>query len=189
MQPVPAVIVAGGLARRMGGGDKCLLPWEGGVVLDAIIAGLAPQAAPVALNANGDPARFAAWGLPVLPDPIEGHPGPLAGILAALDWAGRLGAPLVLTWPGDAPRPPADLLARLRAAGAPAVARAGGRLHPVAGLWPAALAPALRTALAAGTRRVESAAFALGARAADFADAGGFLNLNLPEDLAAGPPG
>lgn len=186
---VPAVILAGGLARRMGGGDKGLRPFGSGTVLSAVLARLAPQAAPVALNANGDPARFATLGLPVLPDPVPGHPGPLAGLLAAMDWAGGLGAEAVLTVPGDAPFLPRDLAARLRAAGAPSVAASGGRTHPVAGLWPVRLAPLLREGLAQGLRRVEAFAQAQGAVRAEFdPEPGGpdpFLNLNTPEDLEA----
>lgn len=185
----PAVIVAGGLGRRMGGGDKTLLPFGQGTVLAAILARLSPQAAPVALNANGDPARFAAFGLPVLPDPLEGQPGPLAGILAAMDWAAGLGAAEVVTVPGDAPFLPSDLILRLARAGGPALAASGGRLHPVAGLWPVALAGALRRRLAQGGRKVEDFARAQGARVVDFPTPPGgpdpFLNLNTPEDLAA----
>ncbi len=192
--PVPAVIVAGGLARRMGGRAKPLLllgdgPLGAGTILQAILDRLGPGAAPVAVNAP-DPVAFAP--LPVLPDPalppgVEPRPGPLAGLLAAMDWAGALGSEEVLTVPGDAPFLPRDLLAGLRAAGAPAVAASGGRLHPVAGLWPAAAAPALRAALAAGTRRVDAFARASGARIMDFprpaAGPDAFLNVNTPEDL------
>jgi molybdopterin-guanine dinucleotide biosynthesis protein A len=185
----PAVILAGGLSRRMGGGDKGLLPWGGGTVLSAVRDRLASQAAPLALNANGDPARFAALGLPVLPDPLPGHLGPLAGLLAAMDWAAALGAPLVLTVPGDAPFLPFDLLPKLLEAGPPAIAASAGRLHPVAGLWPVTLREALREALAQGTRRVRAFAQAQGAQAAEFpVPPGGpdpFLNLNTPEDLLA----
>jgi molybdopterin-guanine dinucleotide biosynthesis protein A len=171
----------------MGGGDKGLLPFGDGTVLSAILARLAPQAGPVAINANGDPARLGAFGLPVLPDPVPGHPGPLAGLLAAMDWAGGLGAPHVLTVPGDAPFLPPDLLPRLRAAGPPALCASAGRLHPVVGLWPVTLRAALREALAQGTRKVTAFTDPLGARAVDFpVPPGGpdpFLNLNTPEDL------
>ncbi|MBP1807201.1 molybdenum cofactor guanylyltransferase MobA [Rubellimicrobium aerolatum] len=189
MDQLPAVIVAGGLARRMGGGDKGLLPWGDGTILSAIRDRLAPQAGPLAINANGDPARFASLGLPVLPDPVPGHPGPLAGLLAAMDWAAALGAPHVLTVPGDAPFLPADLAARLRAAGAPALAASGGRAHPIAALWPVTLADPLRRDLAQGLRRVESFAQAHAARVVNIPIPPGgpdpFLNLNTPEDLAA----
>ncbi len=186
---VPAVILAGGLSRRMGGGDKGLLPFGGGTVLSAVLARLAHQATPLALNANGDPSRFAALGLPILPDPVEGRPGPLAGLLAAMDWAAGLGAQQVLTVPGDAPFLPRDLAKRLRAAGAPAVGASGGRIHPVVGLWPVDLRDGLRADLVAGLRRVETFATQQGAIAVAFnPEPGGpepFLNLNTPEDLAA----
>ena len=186
---LPAVILAGGLSRRIGGGDKGLLPWGGGTLLSAVVARLEPQAAPVALNANGDPARFAALRLPVLPDSVPGHPGPLAGLLAALDWAEALGSPQVLTVPCDAPFLPLDLAPRLLAAGSPAVAASAGRTHPVAGLWPVALRDALREALAAGERRIGAFAAAQDPTSVDFPVLPGspdpFLNLNTPEDWAA----
>ncbi|HVG48795.1 MAG TPA: molybdenum cofactor guanylyltransferase MobA [Rubellimicrobium sp.] len=184
---LPAVIVAGGLARRMGGGDKALLPFGSGTLLSAVLARLGPQAAPLAVNANGDPARLVHYGLPVLPDPVEGHPGPLAGLLAAMDWAASLGAPHVLTVPGDAPFLPLDLARRLTQAGPPAIAASGGRAHPVAGLWPVSLAGALRADLLRGTRRVGLFAQAHGARPVAFPippdGPDPFLNLNTPEDL------
>lgn len=183
---VPTVIVAGGLARRMGGAPKLLLPLGDGTILSSLLRRLGPEAAPVALN-----AQALEVGLPLLPDPavpgVEDRPGPLAGILAAMEWAASLGAAEVLTVPGDAPFLPLDLLPRLRAAGAPAVAASGGRAHPVAGLWPAQAAPALRHALAGGTRRVEAFARAQGAAVVDFPRAPGgpdpFLNVNGPADL------
>ncbi|EYD76881.1 Molybdopterin-guanine dinucleotide biosynthesis protein MobA [Rubellimicrobium mesophilum DSM 19309] len=184
----PAVVLAGGLARRMGGGDKPLLPFGGGTVLSAVLARLAPQAGPLAINANGDPARFAAHGLPILLDPVEGHPGPLAGVLAAMLWARSLGAATILTVPGDAPFLPTDLAARLTLAGAPAFATSGGRPHPIAALWPSALAGVLRQDLADGLRRVQAFATAHGARPVEFPSPldgpDPFLNLNTPEDLA-----
>ncbi len=184
----PAVILAGGLSRRMGGGDKGLLPFGDGTVLSHVLARLSPQAAPIALNANGDPRRFATLGLAVLPDPMPGHPGPLAGILAAIEWAAAHGTSSVLTTPGDAPFIPFDLLQKLSEAGAPALAASGGRVHAATGLWPSALAPLLREALSAGIRRVQAFAEAQGARVVTFAIPDGgpdpFLNLNTPEDLA-----
>lgn len=183
----PAVVLAGGLSRRMGGGDKALLPFGPSTVLSAVLARLGPQAGPLAINANGDPGRLAPYGLPVLPDPVEGHPGPLAGILAAMLWARKLGAVAVLTVPGDAPFLPLDLVPRLARAGAPAIAASQGRPHPVAGLWPVALAEALHADLLRGTRKVGLFAHAQGARVVDLpVPPGGpdpFLNLNTPEDL------
>lgn len=182
------MILAGGLSRRMGGVDKGLLVLGGGTVLSAILERLALQAEPIALNANGDPRRFDELSLAVLPDPVEGRPGPLAGILAAMDWAAGLGASEVLTVPGDAPFLPRDLVRRLGEAGAPALAASGGRTHPVVGLWPVTLRSALRADLAAGLRRVEAFAQAQGAISVAFpAEPGGpdpFLNLNTLDDLA-----
>ena len=189
---LPAVILAGGRSSRMGGGDKGLRPLGGRVMLDHVIARLAPQCGPLALNANGDPGRFAALNLPVLPDPVPDQPGPLAGVLAAMEWAAGQGAEAVLTAAGDTPFLPHDLTARLTAAGAPALAasRDGGRVrvHPVFGLWPVGLRGALRTALDEGQRRVQVWAEAQGARIVvwDVGDDGfdSFFNVNSPEDLA-----
>lgn len=195
----PAVILAGGLSRRMGGGDKTLRDLHGRPLLAHVVDRLAAQAAPLAVNANGDPARFAAFGLPVLPDPVlpdpvPGQPGPLAGILAALLWARSLGAPRVLTAPGDAPFLPDDLLRRLSETDAPAIAASAGRPHPVVGLWPVALEPPLREALAQGRLRVLDFALSRGARMVEFPvppeGRDPFLNLNTPAELAdaRGPP-
>src|SRR5690606_20990586 len=149
----PCVILAGGQARRMGGGDKGLLPLGSGRVIDHVIARLAPQCGALAINANGDPARFADFGLPVLADPVPGQPGPLAGILAAMDWAAGLGAGVVVTAAADSPFLPRDLVARLVAAtthgGAVAESPDGtGRMraHPTFGLWPIGLRGALADA-------------------------------------------
>lgn len=189
--PLPAVILAGGLSRRMGGGDKALLPLHGRPLLAHVVDRLSPQAAPLALNANGDPARFAAFGLPVLPDPVENHPGPLAGILAALLWAKTLGASDVLTAPADAPFLPLDLLQRLSEGVPPAIAASGGRPHPVVGLWPVTLEAPLRDALAQNRLRVLDFALSHSARQVDFPVPEGarnpFANLNTPQDFAAAP--
>ena len=182
------VILAGGRATRMGGGDKGLLPFGAGVVLDAVIDRLSPQVADLALNANGDPARFARYGLPVLPDPVPDHPGPLAGVLAAMIWARAQGAIHVVTLPADTPFAPCDLVPRLLLAAEEtgiAVASSAGRLHPTCALWPVALADDLRAALAAGQRKVMDFARQHGAAEAAF-DAGPpdpFMNINTPGDL------
>jgi molybdenum cofactor guanylyltransferase len=112
------VVLAGGLARRMGGGDKPLRLLGGVPMLDHVLRRITPQVAAMIVNANGDPARFASHGLPVVADGLPDHPGPLAGILAALDWAAehRPGLPWVVSVPGDAPFIPHDLVARLHAA-------------------------------------------------------------------------
>lgn len=171
----------------MGGGDKCLLPLAGGrVVLDEIIARLGGQVDCLALNGNGDAARFGAWGLPVLPDSVA-DAGPLAGVLAAMDWAQAQGCARVVTVAGDTPFFPDDLVARLAAGRCQVALAKTERVHPVFALWDVALAPALRLALDAGTRRVMD--FAQGQAAVEvvFPVAGGgdpFFNINTPDDLA-----
>ena len=148
------VLLAGGLARRMGGGDKPMRTIGGRTILERVIARLAPQCDGLILNANGDPARFAAFGLPVIPDGVADFPGPLAGILAALDWAAanRPGVSLVLSAAGDCPFLPRDLVSRLYGAltsenAELAVAASGGQSHPVIGLWSVDLREQLRHAL------------------------------------------
>lgn len=190
---VAAVLLAGGLARRMGGGDKCLRRLGGGTLLTAVIDRVRPQVAALALNANGDAERFAAYGLPVLGDPLPDAPGPLAGILAGLLWM-RQGAPTcrwLLSLPTDTPFLPADLVARLKAAvtvggAAAAQAASGGRGHPVVGLWPVTAAAALQHALQVeGERRVQR--FAARYRPAQVAwpvlPFDPFFNANSPDDL------
>lgn len=188
------VVLAGGLARRMGGGDKPLRLLAGRPLLDHVLARFAPQVGECVLNANGDPARFAAWGLPVLADGIADHPGPLAGILAALDWAAaaRPGLPWVVSVPGDCPFIPADLVARLHAAreaaGVPmACAASGGWTHPPVALWPVGLRQDLRAALGAGERKIDRWTARHGCAAAEWPvlPHDPFFNANAPEDLAA----
>jgi len=187
----PAVILAGGLARRMGGGDKPLMSLGGRPLLRHILDRIWPQASGLALNANGDPARYRSFDLPILPDSVAGRPGPLAGILAALDWAAGQAQSHVLTVPGDTPFLPHDLMARLAAAVAAgasaAIATSGGRRHPIAGLWPVTAREDLRRAVTEeGLRRVEDWVGRLGAVPIDFAidPVDPFFNLNTPEDVA-----
>ena len=190
---VPGVILAGGRATRMGGGDKGLRAVAGQRFIDRVIARLAPQCAPLAINANGDPARLAGLGLPILPDSLADHPGPLAGVLAGLDWAAELGAGAIVTVAADTPFFPADLAARLQAAAGPAgLALAAspdetGRLqrHPTFGLWPVALREDLRAALSGGLRKIVLWTDAHGARTAAFAadPFDPFFNVNTPEDI------
>lgn len=190
---LPAVILAGGAARRMGGGDKLLLPLGGAVMLDAILDRLAPQVVSVAINAGGDPARFARWGLPLCPDRDDGRPGPLAGVLAAMERAAALGAERVVTVPGDTPFLPRDLVLRLCAAagaGGGAVAAAtvtagAPRLQPTFALWPVAWQGRLAADLASGARRLADWALAQGAAVAVFpaAQPDPFFNVNTPDDL------
>lgn len=182
---VAAVILAGGQATRMGGGDKPLRPLRGRPILAHVVARIAPQVETLAISANGDPARFAAYGLPVLPDSVPGFPGPLAGVLAGMDWAAAQGLDRLLSVPGDTPFLPADLVVKL-ARHPFAMAASKGRKHPVVALWPVALREKLRAALAAGERRVGRFAAEYGARAVAFeAPQDPFFNINTPEDLEA----
>ena len=186
------VILAGGRATRMGGGDKPLRLVAGRPLLVRAVERLAPQVAGLAINANGDPSRFSAFGLPVIADGAANFPGPLAGVLAGLDWAAAQGARHVLTAAGDSPFFPADLGARLAAAlsaNAPIAiaASADGSPHPTFGLWPVALREDLRAALAAGFRKVSLWAERHGAAFVPFPDKpfDPFFNVNAPDDIAA----
>ena len=186
------VILAGGRATRMGGGDKPLRLVAGLPLLARVVERLAPQVTALAINANGDPARFAAFGLPVIADEAADFPGPLAGIMAGLDWAAAEGARHVLTAAGDTPFFPADLGARLAAAlaaNAPIAmaAAADGSPHPTFGLWPVALREDLRAALEAGFRKVSLWAERQGAAYVRFPDEpfDPFFNVNAPDDIAA----
>ncbi len=196
MSDLLGVILAGGLATRMGGGDKALRALQGQPILAHVIDRLAPQVAAIALNANGDPARFAQWGLPVIADSIEGYAGPLAGVLAGLDWAASQGSANIVTVAADTPFFPETLSQRL-AAGADATGSAialaathdGARLirHPTFGLWPTALRDDLREALSEGLRKVVLWTDRHGAATVTFqADPfDPFFNINTPDDLTA----
>jgi molybdopterin-guanine dinucleotide biosynthesis protein A len=190
------VILAGGRATRMGGGDKALLELGGRSLLARVIERLGPQVDGLVLNANGDPARFAGFGLPVVADDPPDFAGPLAGVLAGMEAARARGATHVVSAAADTPFFPRDLAVRLREAatreGAPLACAAtpdpDGRLrdHPTFGLWPAALAGNLRAALAGGLRKVVLWTDAHGCARAAF-DPGPpdpFFNVNTPEDLA-----
>lgn len=192
MGDIAGIILAGGRARRMGGGDKVLRPLGRSTILDHVVALARPQVAALALSANGDPRRFERFGLPVLPDGVPDFPGPLAGLLAGLEWAAALsGATHLASFAGDSPIFPADLVCRLvaNAGSGAACAASGGRLHPVFGLWPVAARDELRRALVVdGLRRVEDWARRVGAVVVDFPAPAGrdpFFNVNRPEDLAA----
>lgn len=183
----PGLILAGGAGRRMGGVDKPLAMLAGRPLVAHVAARFAPQVGALALSANGNPGRFAALGLPVLADGVPGL-GPLGGILAGLDWAAGLGAAALATVPADTPFLPADLVARLAAAagagGFAIAATSEADRHPTFGLWPVARRPALRAAIDRGERRVGGWAVAEGAAVAVLDDAGAFLNVNTPDDLA-----
>jgi molybdopterin-guanine dinucleotide biosynthesis protein A len=185
---IAGVILAGGLARRMGGGDKVLQPLNGRPLLSHVIERLRPQVDTLAFNANGDPARFAAWDLPVIPDPIPGAQGPLAGILAGLLWAQRD----LISAPGDTPFLPLDLVARLRTvfdreqADVVMSARAGDT-QPVIALWAAHLADDIaRTLKNTDVRGVGAYARTKKWAVVPFDDGPDpFFNINTPDDLAA----
>ncbi len=197
MIPPLGVILAGGRATRMGGGDKGRLMLGDRSILDRVTDRLGPQVAAMALNANGDPARFADLGLTVVADGVEGHPGPLAGVLAGMDWAAGQGATHVVSAAADTPFLPCDLAPRLllaaEEAGAPialaATAEPGGtvRRHPTFGLWPVALRDDLRAALEDGLRKVVLWTDRHGAATALFPSGtpDPFFNVNAPDDLAA----
>ena len=194
MRGIPGVILAGGLATRMGGGDKGLRVVGGQRLLDHVIARLSPQCAALAINANGAPGRFAEFGLPVLPDSLPDHPGPLAGVLAGLDWAAEQGFGSIVTAAADTPFFPRDLVTRLvEAAGPEGLALAGSRdengklwRHPTFGLWPVALRDDLRAALQGGLRKIVLWTDAHQAGLAEFPARpfDPFFNVNTPEDIA-----
>ncbi|MEX2035903.1 MAG: molybdenum cofactor guanylyltransferase MobA [Xanthobacteraceae bacterium] len=193
--PTLGLVLAGGLARRMGGGDKPLTKIGGATILSRAIARLRPQCARMLLNANGDPSRFADTGLPVVADDVPDFAGPLAGILAGLDWTAAHAPDIayVVSVPGDCPFLPRDLVARLHqaraASGLPlACARSGEWRHPVVGLWPVALRADLRRALTVdGLRKIESWTARHGVALADWPaePVDPFFNVNTPEDAAA----
>lgn len=193
---IPAVILAGGRSSRFGGGDKCLAMLGPQPVIGHVIETLRPQVAAIALNVNGDSAPYERFGLPLIPDDPPDYAGPLAGVLAGLDWAAAAGQPAIISVAGDTPIFPEDLVIGLRAAGITAhsaLVTAYGRMpdgelnpHPVFGLWPVTLRRALRAALASGQNRVRAFTEAQGAAVAIFPEEGAtFRNINTPEDLRA----
>lgn len=191
---VLGLVLAGGLARRMGGGDKPLTEIGGQSILSRTLARLAPQCKSMVINANGDPARFAFTHLPVVPDDVPDFAGPLAGILAGLDWAATHAPDVetVASVPGDCPFLPRDLVARLEAArraeNTPmACAHSGDWRHPVVALWPVALRQDLRHALVdEDLRKIEVWTARHGVALADWPTepVDPFLNVNTPEDVA-----
>ena len=190
---VLGLLLAGGQSRRMGGGDKALRLLGGVSLLDRVIARFRPQVGTMVINANGDPARFAGFGLPVVADSVPDFAGPLAGVLTGLDWAAahQSGWEFVASVATDAPFLPHDLVARLvqgvREAGADlACAASGGRAHPVFGLWPMRLREDLRHAVVVeGIRKVDAWTGRHKLVTVSFADrpVDPFFNANRPEDL------
>ena len=195
MKPrISGIVLAGGLSRRMGGGDKALRTLGGRSILDRVITRAAPQVDILALNANGDPARFAETGLTVVPDSVEGFPGPLAGVLAGLEWTRDQNPRCthVASFACDAPFLPEDLVDRLWRAieesdAEIASAQSDGREHPVFALWPVALADQLRSALVEEEIRkvdVWTARYRLAHAEFSAAPVDPFFNVNRPEDIA-----
>jgi molybdopterin-guanine dinucleotide biosynthesis protein A len=190
---VIGVLLAGGQSRRMGGGDKSLRLLGGRTILERVIERARPQVASLVLNANGDPARFAAYDLPVAADVVEGYAGPLAGVLTGMEWARAHapGAPWLASFATDAPFLPTDLVARLGAAVADegadmACAASAGQSHPVFGLWPVALAQDLKRAMVEeGVRKVDVWTARYQLVTVDFpaTPIDPFFNTNRPEDL------
>lgn len=195
---IAGIILAGGQSRRMGGGDKSLLPLGGGCVLDQVLSRFGPQIESLALSANGDPARFSRFGLPVLADTVEGFAGPLAGILTGLEWAvAGMSCKMIVTAAGDTPFLPLDMVDRLAEAagrhpGSIAIACSAGRRHPTFALWPTDCRDALRHFLVEEDNRRVSAFierhgfvdvdFPVGQSAGRPVDP--FFNINVPDDLA-----
>ncbi|MFD1986932.1 molybdenum cofactor guanylyltransferase MobA [Mesorhizobium newzealandense] len=181
---VAGIILAGGQSRRMGGGDKSLLPLGGGRVLDQVVSRFGPQIGPLALSANGDPARFSHFGLPVLADTVTGFAGPLAGILTGLEWAAaNTACKAIVTAAGDTPFLPLDLVERLTTAtvqrtGSIAVACSDGKRHPTFALWPMDCRDALRHFLVDEDIRRVSA----------FIDRHDFIEVEFPVPQSAGQP-
>jgi molybdopterin-guanine dinucleotide biosynthesis protein A len=191
---IPGVLLAGGLARRMGGGDKPMRTIAGKTILERVIARLGPQCDGLILNANGDPARFESFGLPVIADSVADFPGPLAGILAALDWmaAHRPEVQLVLSAAADCPFLPRDLVTRLEMTRTAqhaelAVASSGGQTHPVIGLWSVQLRDELRHALVEeDIRKIDrwTARYPLATVSWPASPVDPFFNANTVEDIA-----
>lgn len=194
---IAGVLLAGGQSRRMGGGDKGMLPIGHTTMIGQVLDRLRPQVGPIVVNANGDPSRFDSLGLRVVADTVEGFVGPLAGVLAGMRWCAEHvpGATHIVSVSSDAPLLPSNLVERLVEAvkgreRSIALARSAGELHPVIGLWPVALADDLEAALRSGLRKVLHWTDRHGTVPVDFdfVEMGGrkidpFFNANTPEEL------
>jgi molybdopterin-guanine dinucleotide biosynthesis protein A len=191
-QDVAGVVLAGGLSRRMGGGDKGLKEIGGKPILDRVIAKIKPQLTALAINANGESSRFAHYGLPIIADGVADFPGPLAGILAGLDWAAAElpSVAYLLSVPTDTPFLPDDLATKLRQAVREGAEMASvisdGQTHPVIGLWPVSLRDELRQALVGeNLRRIDrfTASYRLSLVEYPVTPRDPFFNVNTPEDV------
>ena len=190
---IAGILLAGGLSRRMGGGDKCLRILGGTTILARIVETVAPQVDVMALNANGDPGRFSAFGLPVVADTVAGNVGPLAGVLTGMEWVAKHypDVPWVVTVPTDAPFLPNDLVCRMLQTASEegrdmACAKSGGRHHPVCGVWPVRLREALRAAITVeDIRKVDDWTDRYDLSVVEFSASSydPFFNTNRPEDL------
>ncbi len=193
---IAAVVLAGGQSSRMGGGDKCLLPLGEQPMLARVISRISPQVEAVVLSANGDPARFAPFGLPVLPDSIAGFAGPLAGVLAGMDWAAAQGHSHIVSVAADSPFFPPRLVTGLRFA-CEAAGQSMAMVHsprpdggffrqPTFALYDVADRENLRAALQAGLRKVIQWVEPLGCASIVFHGFGDdpFFNINTPADMA-----
>ena len=195
---VLGVLLAGGKSSRMGGGDKCLMPLAGAPMLSHVVGRLRPQVTELILNANGDLARFAAFGLPIVEDCLGDHAGPLAGIHAAIHWAktNRPESRFIITAATDTPFFPTDLVARFLSSLVGSeprllVARSDEGVHPIFGLWPVQLGPEIEKSLTSGMRKVQAWVSEHQAQEIFFPrmEIGGrnidpFFNVNRPDDLA-----
>jgi molybdopterin-guanine dinucleotide biosynthesis protein A len=182
---IAALVLAGGKATRFGGADKAFVPLHGRPLIEHVLERLRPQASPIAVSANGDPERFQAYGLPVLPDAPEfAACGPLAGVSAGLRWAAGIGAEFMLTMPVDTPFFPPTLVADLSPG--PSVAVYQGRQHHLASLWPVAFGPGLEGFLRRNAKyKVRDALALCGARQVHFTSLRDpFVNLNSPQDIS-----
>jgi len=184
-----AVILAGGQATRMGGIDKGRLELHGQTLIERVIARISPQVDAVVINANGELERFADLGLPVVADSISDYPGPLAGVLAGMDWAAEQGYEWIVSVAADTPDFPADLVQRFRTETTPVVLAATpdpqrGRLpQPTFGRWKVSCRDDLRQALQEGVRKIRQWTQAQGESLVLFNE-NDFFNINTPEDLA-----
>ena len=198
MIDIPGIILAGGLSRRMGGGDKGLLMLGKTSIIERVIDKILPQVGSLAININGDSSRFPDYKLPIIPDSIKGYLGPLSGILAGMEWAFKNGNRYIATVAADTPFLPDDLIKRLHAMvksknlniGIAASRILSGDdvfIHPTFGIWEVALKDDLRDALANDTRKIMFWAkkFKLDYYYFETSDklSDPFFNINTPDDL------